>query len=295
MSLHEFSDNLSTLSYVSRRKIPLWLYDPKKKAFLGRTVLSWTLCILFYIIYYACLGGFFMGMLMAFLYAQVHEDKPSLTGEHSLLNLQAGLSSRPNVDVKRALIKYATTDPQEYLVYTDNIDIFLAPYVDINTKPDSQFAKCEGSTKTPEDPHKVCKFPLTMLDACADVAHGYPGATPCVFLKINKIYGWIPDIKDPALSRDILVTCDGQNPADVENLKELEYFPGVVLNNTRYGAFSTVYFPFLGQPGYLAPLVGVRFKSYTKNMAILIQCQLHNVRNTVDTELKFELLVRHNP
>lgn len=290
--MQEFSDNLSTLSYVSRRRIPLWLYDSKKKAFLGRTALSWFLCILFYLVYYTCLAGFFVGMLWLFLYITIPEDRPARTGKQSVINFRPGLGFRPLVDVQKSLIHFATNDPQQYLIYTQNIDAFLDIYNDVNAKPDGQFATCQENSTKQNDIEKVCKFPLSKLGPCnRSNTYGYPYGAPCVILKLNKVYGWLPDITDPSTSNHALVKCAGQNNGDKDNAGEIGYYPSVQIDGESYGVFDSVYFPFIGQPGYLGPLVAVQFKSPKKYVIILIKCELLNLQNSYVGELNFELLI----
>lgn len=51
----------------------------------------------------------------------------------------------------------------------------------------------------------------------------------------------------------IWITCDGENPADVENLGAVHYYP-------RRG-FPSYYFPYLNVDGYMPPLVAVQFEN----------------------------------
>lgn len=51
----------------------------------------------------------------------------------------------------------------------------------------------------------------------------------------------------------IWISCEGENPADIENLGAVNYFP-------RRG-FPGYYFPFQNVPGYLPPLVAVQFEN----------------------------------
>ncbi|OON21821.1 hypothetical protein X801_02281 [Opisthorchis viverrini] len=91
------------------------------------------------------------------------------------------------VDVQKSLIKFARTDPQSFLVYTENIDAFLETYRVVNAKPENQFANCTDGVKSPDEPEKVCKFPLEQLGVCnAEEKYGYPEGKPCVILKLNK-------------------------------------------------------------------------------------------------------------
>lgn len=51
---------------------------------------------------------------------------------------------------------------------------------------------------------------------------------------------------------NIWVSCEGETPADVENIGTVNYIPG------QY--FPGYYFPYKGLP-YLSPLVAVQFKN----------------------------------
>ncbi|KAA0190240.1 Nervana 2 [Fasciolopsis buskii] len=291
MSMQEFSDNLSTLSYVSRRRIPSWIWDPKNKTLFGRTATSWALCILFYLAYYAFLAGFFMGMMMVFLYTQVPDDRPARTGMQSLLHFKPGIGFRPVVEVQKSLIKFAKTDPQSYLPLTENIDALLDAYKIVNSKPDGQFASCKGGKKDPDDVERVCKFPLESLSPCTrENNYGYPAGTPCVILKLNKVYGWLPDIENSKVPH-ALVNCTGQNPADVENMGTVSYYPSTKLGGKSYGIFDSIYFPFIGQPGYLSPLVALQFTNPKPHVTILVECQLRNLKNAYTGTLGFEIRV----
>lgn len=103
-------------------------------------------------------------------------------------------------------------------------------------------------------------------------SYGYNNSAPCIFLKLNRIYGWNPeyfndpaDLPDdmpdtlkshikslPAAHRDqIWVTCYGENGADSEILGDIEYFP------TQ--GFPSYFYPYENTKGYLSPLVAVKF------------------------------------
>lgn len=50
----------------------------------------------------------------------------------------------------------------------------------------------------------------------------------------------------------VWISCEGENPADVENIGSVDYSP-------RRG-FPAYYFPYLNQEDYLPPLVAVHFE-----------------------------------
>ncbi|CAH2210244.1 jg22124, partial [Pararge aegeria aegeria] len=50
----------------------------------------------------------------------------------------------------------------------------------------------------------------------------------------------------------VWVSCQGENPADRENIGPIQYLP--------YRGFPGYYFPYTNQEGYLSPLVAVHLQ-----------------------------------
>jgi sodium/potassium-transporting ATPase subunit beta len=124
----------------------------------------------------------------------------------------------------------------------------------------------------------VCKLDLTKFDKCqTGQAYGYNNSAPCIFLKLNRIYGWIPEyyndstnlpddmpkgLKEHIISlpeahrNQVWVSCGGESPADRDILGNaddvVEYFPS--------RGFPSYFYPYLNTQGYLSPLVAVKFK-----------------------------------
>lgn len=120
---------------------------------------------------------------------------------------------------------------------------------------------------------QVCKLDVSQFDQCSSThAYGYNNSSPCIFIKLNRIYGWMPEFYNdpndlpedmpadlkayiselPEMSRNqIWVSCRGENGADREVLGDVKYYP------TR--GFPSYFFPYLNAPGYLSPLVAVKF------------------------------------
>lgn len=120
---------------------------------------------------------------------------------------------------------------------------------------------------------QVCKLDISKFDVCTNAhAYGYNNSSPCIFLKLNRIYGWQPeyyndpedlpldmpdelqaDIRNlpPAHRNQIWVTCRGENGADREIIGDIEYYP------TR--GFPSYFYPYTNTKGYLSPLVAVKF------------------------------------
>ncbi|BHF81159.1 Atp1b1p [Sparganum proliferum] len=182
-------------------------------------------------------------------------------------------------------------DPQVYYEYVDNLNALLDYYEEISIKDKQEFADCSGAVKKPNIANKVCPFSLTTLGPCNRANEfGYPENKPCVILKINRVYGWMPYIVDQSVPH-VLVSCTGQNPEDKVNLGPLKFFPSANLNGTEYGKFDSIYFPFIGQKGYTSPLVAVQFLNPARHMLVLVECQLTNALNVIEEPFEFELFV----
>lgn len=109
-----------------------------------------------------------------------------------------------------------------------------------------------------------------------------------IFLKLNKIYKWQPDyftagdelppkmpqqLKTHIAERKtkgkplevVWVSCEGENPADIENLgKDVDY-----RSLTSEQGFHGNYFPYMNEEGYLQPLVAVQFLSVKREFLMI--------------------------
>lgn len=125
---------------------------------------------------------------------------------------------------------------------------------------------------------QVCKLDISKFDLCSTShAYGYNNSSPCIFLKLNRIFGWTPEyFNDPddlpddmpddlrthikqlpkAHRNQVWVSCRGENAADREILGDINYYP------TR--GFPSFFYPYVNTRGYLSPLVAVKFTRPTR-------------------------------
>lgn len=128
---------------------------------------------------------------------------------------------------------------------------------------------------------QACKIDFEAYKDCTSrKGYGYKDGKPCIFLKLNKIYDWkpqyygdtslLPDEVPPQLVNHIKnriraakttevvwVSCEGERPGDVDNLgTDISYFG---LGDEQ--GFLGRYFPYTKAPGYMQPLVAVKFNS----------------------------------
>ncbi|XP_075213509.1 sodium/potassium-transporting ATPase subunit nervana 3 [Lycorma delicatula] len=290
----------------------IFLWNSETNQFLGRTAGSWAKILLFYCCFYAGLVGFFAAM-MAIFYTTLDMKVPKWQLDSSLIGNNPGLGFRPmppESHVDSTLIWFKKTHGNSDL-WTDKLDSFLEPYRSPNPEYEKNTFVCDYDIPPPEG--KVCKVDISKWSPCTQSEkYSYPNGHPCIFLKLNKIYGWKPqcyndtenlpekmpqELKNHILSEKTLnpkvlntvwVSCEGENPADVENIGSIQYIP-------RRG-FPAYYFPYTNIEGYLSPIIAIWFEKPTSGVLINIECKAwaHNIvhdRTERRGSVHFELMV----
>lgn len=283
-----------------------FLYNPSRGEVLGRNASSWGKIGLFYFILYLCLAGWWIGLLQLF-FLTMDDNYPKLQDGASMLKMNPGLGFRPMPDYESALIHFEQGKPSSYKIFTDNIRAFLDQYESSYQEGES-FVGC-GPNDVKTDPSKVCIFNIQQLgEQCTwSRDYGYDEGRPCVLLKLNKVFNWVPEIMAADYNdsksvhearakyglkpsgNHVGVTCQGQHPADKENIGPLKFYPE--------GGFKKDFFPFLNQEGYRSPLVFVQFQNITKGTVVQVWCRAwamnleNNNRNLLPGSARFEILV----
>ncbi|XP_069691964.1 sodium/potassium-transporting ATPase subunit beta-2-like [Periplaneta americana] len=290
----------------------IFLWNSETHQFLGRTGASWAKILLFYVLFYSGLIGFFIAMIAVF-YQTIDLRIPKWQQDKSLIGNNPGLGFRPmppESNVESTLIWYRGNDENNYKYWTDELDKFLAVYKNPGIIPgDGKSTVHCDYDNYPGD--KVCYVdPKEWRTCSSELQYSYPRSAPCIFLKLNKIYNWIPEyynetnslpdkmpsdlqthiknIQNPHELNTVWVSCEGENPADVENIGPIQYIP-------RRG-FPGYFFPFTNKEGYLSPLVAVWFERPTTGVLINIECKAwaHNIihdRAERRGSVHFELMV----
>lgn len=275
----------------------IFIWNSETHQFLGRTGASWGKILLFYVLFYSGLIGFFLAM-MAVFYQTIDMKIPKWQQDKSVIGNNPGLGFRPmppESNVESTLIWYKASDGENYKYWTDELDKFLEVYKRPGIVPGEgkNPVYCDYDSN-PGD--KVCYVDPKEWSSCSPENHySYHRSAPCIFLKLNKIYNWVPDyyndtnnlpekmpkdlkdhirdITNPHERNTVWVSCEGENPADVENIGPIHYIP-------RRG-FPGYFFPFTNKEGYLSPLVAVWFEKPTIGVLINIECKAwaYNVRH----------------
>lgn len=286
-----------------------FLWNSETSQCLGRTGSSWAKILLFYIIFYAALAGFFAGLLAIF-YQTLEYDKPKWTLDSGLIGSNPGLGFRPmppEENVESTLIWYEASKEDNYKYWVDYNAQFLKEYDDL---PKHNQVSCSFDKPPPQG--KVCSSdPEEYAPCTASNKFGFHQARPCIFLKLNKIYNWVPEIYNdskslpahmpeelkqhitekqslrPLETSVVWVSCEGENPADLEHIKARDYYP-------RMG-FPSYFFPYKNIAGYIPPIVAVQFTVET-GVLINIECKawaknIHHDRSERRGSVHFELMV----
>jgi len=250
-----------------------FLYNRETGQVCSRTPKSWALITGFYIIYYSCLAAFWAAMLTVF-FQTLPDGMPKWQNANGLIGVSPGLGLRPTQTEERidsSMIVFSENadddgpDRPGYKGWADRAAEFLKEYTD---------APYGG-------------FDVSTLGDCAKEGHGYNEGKPCVFLKLNKIYGLqhsfyndtnelkkksdMPDSLKEHIGKQtdqnqVWVNCVPKNVADIEGLESIKYFP-------ESRGFPGTYFPYNGQEGFKSPLVAVQFEPKRKGQLIHIECR----------------------
>ncbi|XP_058808798.1 sodium/potassium-transporting ATPase subunit beta-2-like [Phymastichus coffea] len=290
-----------------------FLYNPDTGAVFGRTASSWGKIGLFYLSFYGVLAAL-VAICFCGFFQTIDPRKPTWTMERSIIGTNPGLGFRPLPpleNVESTLIWYKGTDRSNYEHWITSLEEFLHDYRTPGTKPGrgANIHNCDYDHAPA--PGQVCAVDVKNWHPCTkENSYGYHKSQPCIFLKLNKIYGWRPEyyndtanlpkkmpnslkdhiksIKNPNERNTIWISCEGENPADQENIGPVNIYP-------RRG-FPGYYYPFENSEGYLSPLVAVHFERPRTGILINVECKawakniIHNRHERLGS-VHFELLI----
>ncbi|CAB3231533.1 unnamed protein product [Arctia plantaginis] len=287
--LQEFQMDTKSSHRSARQNL---FHDQDTGAILGRTPERWCKLLIFYAIFYTCLLVLFGTCLLTFLQHFINPRVPRLQQEYSVIGTSPGLAFRPlPPDVRSTLIWYKGTGYDSYRYWEDQLIDFLSVY-----KMKGQTAgtgqnifNCNFNNYPP--PGKVCDVDIRGLDPCTEENHfSFHKSSPCIFIKLNKIYGWYPDVYDNVqdlpydmpddlqyyiknltafnsnFANMVWLSCYGETPADQENIGPIRYLP--------FQGFPGYFYPYENAEGYLSPLVAIHLQKPKTGIVINIECRV---------------------
>ncbi|XP_047443331.1 sodium/potassium-transporting ATPase subunit beta-1a [Mugil cephalus] len=265
-----------------------FVWNSEKKEILGRTGGSWFKIFLFYVIFYGCLAGIFIGTIQAMLLT-LSDYKPTYQDRVA----PPGLSHTPRSE--KSEISFKMSDSASYEKYTESMKKFLAKY-DIGNQTGDTFEDCgdspqpykdRGSLETDKEKRKACRFDRKWLGSCSglsDDTFGFKEGKPCIIVKLNRIVNFKPrpptntslpeGLQSKPLTNLIPIFCKNKREEDEGKLGEIKYY-GI---NQIHQGFPLQYYPYYGKllhPQYLQPLVAIQFHNITLEEEIRIECKVY--------------------
>ncbi|XP_018016789.1 sodium/potassium-transporting ATPase subunit beta [Hyalella azteca] len=293
-----------------------FLYNKEAGTVMGRTGMSWLKIGTFYVIFYSFLAGFFAVMMTVFYQTLDVNFQPTYTpGDGSSILAHPALGFRPlprSDNVESTLIWYKSSDPEDVKHWIESLNEFIKPYEGTQDVSGQHLVECSEENLPEKD--QVCKFQDTWLTGNCHKAEswGYKLDSPCVIIKLNKMFGWEPDVytsldelpddmpqdlkdhiaaeqaaKGGKIPKMIWMSCEGENPADQEYVGPIRYSP--------WRGFPSYYFPYRNTPGYLSPIVALEFTRLQPYVLINVECKawakniVHDSKNRLGL-VHFEIL-----
>lgn len=263
-----------------------FLWNSDKKEFLGRTGGSWFKITLFYVIFYGCLAGIFIGTIQAMMltlssYKPTYQDRVA----------PPGLSHTPRSE--KSEISFSMKDSTSFKKYIESMQNFLKSYDDDRQTETNKFEDCgespesyrdRGSLESEAGQRKVCRFQRSWLGVCSgsDPNYGFPDGKPCIIVKLNRIVNFRPRalVNNQSLPEPLQATaqpnlipifCKNKREEDEDKIGKINYFG-------FNGGFPLQYYPYYGkllQPQYLQPLVAIQFTNLTIGQEVRIECKAY--------------------
>ncbi|XP_069690315.1 sodium/potassium-transporting ATPase subunit beta-2-like [Periplaneta americana] len=261
----------------------------------------------------AAIGTLFcVAMLLLCAWLLLFPTLPEWQRDDFTIESVPGLRYRPKPPDSLAKGTLITFNSERYEKWTSIIDDFIGQYKTFHASPQESENTIECDYDI--DPgDKSCRVdPSNWYPCVSDYHYGYTRAAPCVFLKLNKIHNWVPEyyndsnslphdmpldlkqhitemsMRNPNNLKSLWVSCEGENPADVEFVGPIQYIPR--------REFPGYFFPYTDKKGYQSPLIAVWFERPTLGVLINIECRLWAPNIEYDREkgrgfVHFELMI----
>ncbi|XP_005993468.1 sodium/potassium-transporting ATPase subunit beta-1 [Latimeria chalumnae] len=265
-----------------------FIWNSEKKEFLGRTGSSWFKIFLFYLIFYGCLAGIFIGTIKVLLltlkdYEPTYQDRVA----------PPGLSHAPRA--VKTEISFDVNNADSYKDYANSLHRFLKFYDEESQPLGMDLEDCKeipgeyierGPPDASQGRKRSCRFLRSWLGNCSgihDSNFGYAEGKPCIVAKLNRIIGYKPVPPDNETVSDdvalknqpflIPIYCAAKKDEDVGKIGKVEY-----IGLGGYAGFPLQYYPYYGkllQPNYRQPLVAIQFLNLTRNEELRIECKVY--------------------
>jgi len=230
-----------------------FLFNRETGQVMGRSGESWLKIGIFYLIFYGFLAAFFSAMLTVFL-KTLNDPGEGDAGAPKLIQF---IENKPGL----TYTKIGNWKLSDFRNGSDTTDL-QAAYNTIVTNIFNKYnvsgkSGCEDSdTGMPKGTE--CTFKTSLLGECGPSgapAFGVQDNAPCVYVRINKVFGWVPKATEGA-GNYLKLKCDVED--------------GVTVTPAGFHIGS---FPFRGQKDFELPIVAVKIDT-SKVLGDKVICQL---------------------
>ncbi|XP_011054947.1 PREDICTED: sodium/potassium-transporting ATPase subunit beta-2-like [Acromyrmex echinatior] len=170
-------------------------HNPIEGTYCGHTPKKWGITLIFYTFFYAALAILF-SISMKGLLATLSDEKPKWTLSSSIIGTNPGLGFRPISDNpdERSLVWYSASNATDIQKWTKRLDKFLENYINPSLLSNGGRNQQICSYNKPAKPGNVCAVDVNNWGPCSpNQQYGFNNSAPCIFIKLNRIYGWIPE------------------------------------------------------------------------------------------------------
>ncbi|KAJ8377522.1 hypothetical protein AAFF_G00259490 [Aldrovandia affinis] len=264
-----------------------FLWNSETGQFLGRTGGSWAKILLFYLIFYGCLGAIFIGTIQALLFT-LDNYKPTYQDRVS-----------PPARAEKSEFSFHKDRMETYLKYTQSLRDFLDLYDDDKQLNQMNYEDCgvisfkrilpvlitvsqrvrrvqrQRRSGQRGGVRMACRFKRSWLGSCSGITDrefGFKEGNPCFIVKLNRIVNFrprppssnnsIPEEAQPKVQPNVIpISCTHKREEDAGKTGDIQYY-GIG------GGFPLQYYPYYGNklhPQYLQPLVAIQFVNVTLN------------------------------
>ncbi|KAM3934250.1 potassium-transporting ATPase subunit beta [Leptodactylus fuscus] len=244
-----------------------FVWNPDTGELMGRTLVKWVYISLYYVAFYIVM----IGLFALSIYSLMQTISPYEPDYQDQLR-SPGVTMRPNVYGEGGIeVFYNVSEEKSYKGIVKSLCDFLSVYnktkqEEMLNKECSNISDVKSLLKISDTSRHACQFTTEMLGNCSydkDPTFGFATGQPCLFIKMNRIIGFMPDNKT---SPTLHCYSEGKN----DYLGPIEYYP--------HAAFGLQYFPYYGrkaQPNYTNPLVAVKLTKVIFNHDIEIVCKVN--------------------
>lgn len=249
-----------------------FMWNSEEKTVMGRGGKSWAKISFAYLIFYTCLAGFWAAFFAIFFQISIDPTRPKWTA----LVSTPGLNSVPqgNEDLR---INWQPDNPDSYSAIIKDMQVVYDNLAKLGTEDCSELG-----TGTVDEPQRLCKFDVDTLGPnCVPPNFGWDSLKPCLYLTLNRVFGYIPinydslaDVPDLAKAvykpDNVAITCF-QRKANDDSVNATMPFPKAGI---PFG-----FFPFVGERDevkrrmIVEPVVAVQISLKKANQVASILCQ----------------------